>query len=173
MYTIPQKSLFVFSFRAMSKGKSAYNAKVSELDAMTKHEGNNPFAIVMVDINNLKRINDDYGHEAGDLYIKGCCHIICKIFKHSPVFRIGGDEFVVIIQGYDYESRIQNVETLRKAYADSYANAEAEAWERCTAAVGMAESAPEERSFEPVFKRADREMYEDKKKFKKLNGSYR
>lgn len=43
------------------------------------------------------------GHQAGDEYIIGACRIICNKFKHSPVFRIGGDEFVAISEGEDYE----------------------------------------------------------------------
>lgn len=43
----------------------------------------------------LDCLNDTYGHTAGDNYIKGCCKVICQIYKHSPVFRIGGDEFKI------------------------------------------------------------------------------
>ena len=152
--------------------KAAYNAKISELNAMIEY-GNCSFAVVMVDMNNLKHINDDYGHKAGDLYIKGCCHLICENFKHSPVFRIGGDEFVSILQGYDYENRIQIFENLRKDFIENYEKTEADAWERYSAAAGMAEKFPEDNSFESVFRRADEEMYADKKKFKEAYGTYR
>ena len=150
--------------------KIAYSKRVNELNAMISSEMIQ-FAVVMVDMNDLKIINDSYGHKAGDLYIKGCCHLICEIFKHSPVFRIGGDEFAVILQGQDYENRITGTEALRSAFAESFENDGLEAWERCSAAVGMAENASDDCTFELVFKRADKAMYEDKKRFKSKYGS--
>ena len=47
----------------------------------------------------LKLINDTYGHEKGDIYLKTACNAICDVFRHSPVFRMGGDEFAVLLQG--------------------------------------------------------------------------
>ena len=98
------------------------------------------FAIVMVDLNNLKHVNDHCGHEAGDTYIKGCCHSICEVFKHSPVFRIGGDEFAVILRGPDFEHRASLTEELKKNFEDSFLQEDKEDWYRYSAAVGMAEA---------------------------------
>ena len=74
--------------------KTAYIKKTNEINEQIRN-GFKDFAVVMIDINGLKAVNDNYGHANGDLYIKGCCHIICEVFKHSPVYRIGGDEFAV------------------------------------------------------------------------------
>ena len=152
--------------------KAAYNNKIAELNEQIT-DGSVEFAVVMIDLNQLKQINDEYGHKAGDLYIKGCCHLICETFKHSPVFRIGGDEFVVILRGQDFSERIQHVESLRHAYDDAYEQEEADPWERYSASVGMAENAFDDNSFELVFRRADTAMYEEKKRFKVLHGTYR
>jgi diguanylate cyclase (GGDEF)-like protein len=54
-------------------------------------------------LNNLKTLNETYGHDKGDLAIKKLSNLICRVFSHSPVFRIGGDEFAVILRGWDYE----------------------------------------------------------------------
>lgn len=61
------------------------------------------FAIVMLDLNGLKAINDAHGHQTGDNFLKAGCRAICDIFGHSPVYRVGGDEFVVIARDRDYE----------------------------------------------------------------------
>ncbi|MBR3737160.1 MAG: diguanylate cyclase [Eubacterium sp.] len=61
-------------------------------------------AVVICDINGLKTVNDTKGHQIGDELIKKACATICNIFKHSGVFRIGGDEFAVICRGQDYEN---------------------------------------------------------------------
>jgi len=127
----------------------------------------------MIDMNDLKHINDDYGHKAGDLYIKGCCHMICETFKNSPVFRIGGDEFVAILQGKDYSKREEKAAYLRKAFADSFDQPDTEPWLRYSAAVGLAEYSTDNSNYELVFKQADMAMYEDKKQFKEKYGSYR
>ncbi|MBQ9348348.1 MAG: GGDEF domain-containing protein [Oscillibacter sp.] len=60
------------------------------------------FAVAVFDLNGLKQINDTQGHDAGDQYIKEGCSLICEVFSHSPVYRIGGDEFVAIMEGRDY-----------------------------------------------------------------------
>ena len=152
--------------------KAAYNKAINELNADIKN-GLTEFAIVMVDMNDLKLINDDYGHKSGDLYIKGCCHHICEAFKHSPVFRIGGDEFIAILRGKDFESRVQNVDSLREVFEKCSNDATLDPWLRYSAAVGLAEYASDDNSYDLVFKRADKAMYDDKKSFKKEHGSYR
>ena len=149
--------------------KAAYNNRISELNAQIA-AGLTEFAVVMADMNNLKQINDEYGHKAGDLYIRGCCHMICEAFKHSPIFRIGGDEFAVIVQGQDYDERLERLKTLRSEFERSFEQQDTDPWLRCSAAVGMAEHAFDDNSFELVFKRADKAMYEDKKQFKEKYG---
>ena len=72
------------------------------------------FAITVFDLNDLKKINDTKGHQAGDGYICNGCKLICQKFKHSPVFRIGGDEFVAVSCGEDYE----NIEELMNSFAE-------------------------------------------------------
>ena len=149
--------------------KAAYMQKIGELNA--KHEIE--YAIVMVDINNLKEMNDKYGHKAGDWYIQGCSRLICKTFRHSPVFRIGGDEFVVIVENEDYINRHLRYEELEKAFEISYQKQTDKPWEKLSASCGMAEIASDDNSAELVFKRADKAMYENKAKFKAKYGSYR
>ena len=149
--------------------KSAYYRRVEELKTEIA-DGKTDFAIVVVDINELKRINDNYGHNAGDLYIKGCCHMICETFKHSPVFRIGGDEFVVIVLGDDYRDRIALFAKLRRSFEESYSLTDCDPWMRYSAASGMAEYASDDNMVELVFKRADKAMYEHKLKFKEKHG---
>ena len=148
--------------------KGAYIQKMKELSTSKEN-----YAIVMVDINNLKEMNDKYGHKAGDWYIQGCCNLICKTFRHSPVYRIGGDEFVVIVDGGDYPNRVLRFEELTKAFEISYEKETEKPWEKLSASCGMAENASDDSSPELVFKRADKAMYASKLEFKKKYGSYR
>ena len=113
------------------------------------------FAVVVLDVNDLKRVNDTTGHEAGDKYLRAACKIICETFQHSPVFRIGGDEFAVISQGNDYAAIDELIARMRAH------NLEAIETGGVTIACGMAKHAGEA-SMAPVFERADQSMYEDK-----------
>ena len=140
-----------------TKNKAAWHEMEKELQKQIE-EGSDPFGIVMCDINNLKVINDTEGHKAGDDYIRNSCKMVCEIFHHSPVFRIGGDEFVVVLKGQDYENRLDLLTTLRRQVEDNIRIGEGP-----VVASGLAEYQPyEDHSAEEVFNRADALMYENK-----------
>jgi len=146
--------------------KEAYSEKTTELDASIR-KGEAEFAIVMMDVNLLKTVNDTYGHTAGDAYIRGCCQILCETFKHSPVFRIGGDEFAAVLTGSDYQERAAKLDGMKKRFAASEKDDTVDPWQRFSAATGMAEFAPGDADSETVFRRADQRMYQDKQEQKK------
>lgn len=125
-----------------------------------------PFAVVLCDVNNLKEINDTLGHKAGDEYIRGSCRIVCQCFQHSPVFRVGGDEFVAVLTGGDYENRCGLFASLTGRFEENSRIGEP------VMATGMAEYDPgEDRRVSAVFERADREMYRRKRRLKELRGA--
>ena len=146
--------------------KAAYVKKIAEFNELAKTP-DAKFAIVMIDVNFLKSVNDAYGHSAGDNYLKGCCKMICQVYKHSPIFRIGGDEFVAMLTGEDYEARLDKMKEIKQAFEESFSHTDVEPWERYSAAFGMAEFASDDSTYEMVFKRADKAMYRYKSEFKK------
>lgn len=85
-----------------------------EVDKINKliQEGKAPdFAIVVMDVNNVKVTNDTYGHRFGCHLIVRCGHILPSIFKTSKVFHVGGDEFIAILYGEDLnniEARLEH-----------------------------------------------------------------
>ena len=142
--------------------KRAYDLKVKQLN-----EDRQPYGIVLIDINGLKAINDTYGHEKGDVGIKTVCRIICRVFDCSEVYRIGGDEFIVILENDDYANRETLVRELSEAFRANETNGSLEPWERASAAIGSAVFDPEtDESVKSVVQRADDEMYINKKKRK-------
>ncbi len=144
-----------------TKNKTAYREKEKDLQKIID-EGLEPFGIVVCDINGLKIINDTKGHKAGDAYIKTACKLVCQIFQHSPVFRIGGDEFVVILQGQDFENRGALLSSLRRQVEENIRLGEGP-----IVASGLAEYQPyADHSVEDVFNRADNQMYGDKTRLK-------
>ena len=146
------------------KNKTAYENK-KELLTKDIEKNNARFGIVMADINSLKVINDKYGHEKGDDYIFGSCMIISQIYKHSPVYRIGGDEFVVVLQLSDYDNREELLELARNEFAKVMNDKTKDPWNRYSAAIGMSiwEKGDD---VDTVFRRADKEMYVEKAKIK-------
>ncbi|MBR6223312.1 MAG: GGDEF domain-containing protein [Lachnospiraceae bacterium] len=152
--------------------KTAYNNEIEKLNSLEKIGLPEEYGIVMIDINNLKYVNDTFGHNMGDSYIKGCCKLVCEVYKHSPVFRIGGDEFVVVLEKKDFADRGELFEIISKQFEESYADAEKDPWDRYSASIGMAVHEDGDDA-EAVVKRADERMYAAKLEFKKVNGSYR
>ena len=146
--------------------KIAYDDSVRTLEKDLKEKLVKEFGIAMIDMNNLKVINDSYGHANGNLYIAGACHIICTIFKHSPVFRIGGDEFVVILKNNDYEHRHELVEEANQKFFETENDMSREPWDRYSVAIGLAEYKSGD-TVDSVNTRADEDMYMNKQKMKK------
>ena len=131
------------------------------------------FGLIIFDINNLKHVNDTCGHDRGNDYIKGCCKIICEHFKHSPVFRIGGDEFAVVLRSRDYAEREELLRAVEEEFEIAYHNPDARPWERYSASAGIAVFTPGDGSAHQVLKRADEQMYAAKEEFHRSHGNYR
>lgn len=143
------------------------NKRAYDIEVVRLNENTQPYGIVMIDLNNLKEINDTYGHEKGDVSIIRLCQIICRVFKHSPVYRIGGDEFVVLLENDDFLNRASLIGALSDAFRENAGNVSLEPWEQVTGAVGFAVYDPEtDGNVDDVFKRADSEMYGHKRKMK-------
>ncbi len=145
-----------------TKNKNAYQEQEKELQAMIDVGALLDFAIVVCDLNNLKRINDTFGHKAGDEYIKAAGKVVCELFAHSPVYRIGGDEFVAVLTDRDYERREDLFAQLRERMLDNL-----HAGVGPVVASGMAEyRAGSDKKVSEVFERADGIMYEYKRRLK-------
>ncbi len=142
------------------KNKRAYVNVEEQLNELIKGQRAPEFALVMCDINGLKKVNDTLGHKAGDAFIIDGCHIICEAFPHSPVYRIGGDEFLVLVKGKDYETIESRIGAIEKTNKKNKKN------DGVTIAVGAAKYTEEDHFVSDVFERADSIMYENKKKMK-------
>ena len=140
--------------------KLAYDQKAAELTESIR-KGNARFGIVMVDMNYLKKLNDTYGHERGNDAIRTTGRVLCDVFKHSPVYRIGGDEFVVVIEGRDYDDNLD----LTNRFNWEVERLQGQPWEKISAAIGYA-LYEDESTVDEVFRKADHKMYENKQMMK-------
>ena len=145
------------------KNKSAYRNTESKTDALIKENICEDFSVFVFDLNDLKKINDNLGHDEGDKYIRAGSSLICNTFKNSPVFRIGGDEFAAILTGSDFDIREELNNSIKKQVESNKRNG------GVVIAVGNADYASgHDTCLLDVFKRADKEMYEDKHRLKSM-----
>ncbi|MBR4627917.1 MAG: EAL domain-containing protein [Ruminococcus sp.] len=149
-----------------TKNKNAYHElEKSVQQKMDKGSDFVPFAIVVCDINNLKNINDNLGHKAGDEYIRAASRLICNVFTHSPVFRIGGDEFVAFLGSGDFQNRDELFDRLRDQVHDNMQKNDGP-----VVAAGIATyDHNTDQSVSDVFDRADAMMYADKTRLKEAD----
>lgn len=145
------------------KNKLSYLESVSGIDERIQKGEIEEFGVVVFDLNGLKRINDTLGHDAGDVYIQDGCRLICHQFKHSPVFRVGGDEFIAFLEGADYENRETLLHDFNARIIDNLKKG------AVVVSSGLGEYMPgRDRDYQEIFKRADRKMYDCKGYLKSL-----
>lgn len=125
---------------------------------LTEYKG--PMGLLVIDVDNFKGVNDEYGHDMGDRVLQRCASEISKfIVDRDRVIRLGGDEFVVIILGFtagDEEKIANQVERLNKDLSEPFADFPA-----LTVSVGLASS--DCGYSEELFRRADQAMYSVKR----------
>ena len=145
------------------KSKHAFVEKELEMNHMIDNKTVGEFAIAVCDVNGLKYINDNFGHKVGDEHIRKAAKLICDFFDHSPVYRTGGDEFVVYLQGQDYDNRkkiLENFHNLSVKHIES---------KDVVVSVGISDFDKEkDNDVHSVFERADSLMYEEKQALKEM-----
>lgn len=141
------------------KNKTAYLEAERQMEERMR-TGRPEFAVLVLDINGLKVVNDTCGHDLGDILIMDACKLICRTFRRSPVYRVGGDEFVVILENGDLENYAELLEEFARGMAESPG---ARPGETISIARGIAiYDSQTDLVFANVFKRADDAMYQNK-----------
>ena len=150
------------------KSKHAFSEAENDMAEKISQGTAEAFAVVVCDVNGLKHINDTLGHKAGDAYIRSASKMICEYYDHSPVYRIGGDEFAIIARGQDYANRHQILEAVNRQIEEHVGTNDV------VASLGMADFDPAaDRTFHDVFARADAAMYERKQELKRMGARTR
>lgn len=143
------------------KNHTAFKEYADSIDHRIDLEDNFEFGVVMCDVNDLKLINDTRGHAYGDEAICATSRLICETFEHSPVFRIGGDEFVAVLTGKDFGHRESLLEKLRRESEENRRSRTGP-----VVASGLAIRERFDTKFSDVLRRADRLMYDNKEVLK-------
>lgn len=151
--------------------------KLSSTDAMTgvlnrygieklfesSVEAENPFYVVICDLNGVKNINDTYGHIEGDKYINIATKIITEVTgSKERTSRIGGDEFILLLEDSDNNKLKKFFSIIKNEVSKIHPEA------HTGVSIGYALYPKEGTSFKKLVKIADKKMYEDKKKQKSI-----
>ena len=144
------------------KNRNAYVKHEHELDMDIESDNSTAFALTVLDVNGLKHVNDTLGHKSGDQLLKNASALICEVFDGNEIYRIGGDEFAVVLLGDNYTNRFALLERFRERVLDNMNTG------GVVIASGLSTYSPDiDASAESVFDRADAAMYENKLELKK------
>jgi diguanylate cyclase (GGDEF)-like protein len=120
--------------------------------------GGGSVCLVMFDLDNFKRVNDEHGHERGDAVLRDAAYGIRKSLRSFELlYRLGGEEFLMVLPGAELHEGLAIAEQLRTTV-----EAAEPGGVRITASFGVSAAAGEEVDFAEQFRRADRALYESK-----------
>lgn len=143
--------------------KTAYNECVDLLCRRIRDKEHINFQIAVVDINDLKIVNDTYGHEYGDKLIQSGTAILKKVWESDFIYRVGGDEFVIVYSDKEKKCEKEKIALFEEAVEDYNRQNDCEEL-YLQMAIGMAVYNSEtDKEYMDVFRRADEAMYENKK----------
>lgn len=165
MHSDQEKQLDIIAYQDLLTGfknYAAYTQEMSDIDNMIKTNDDAKFAVAMLDVNGLKAVNDAYGHESGNALIRASTHLIGNVFVNSDIFRIGGDEFVVILKDSDYEIRSELYESFLKQMKETTFTVGGKK-HPVSVAIGIADyDGSRHNTYDDVFHAADKTMYDNK-----------
>lgn len=132
-------------------------------EIVQSHVNNSPLTVIMADIDDFKKVNDTYGHIAGDYVLKGFAKIIKKYIRKNIdwVSRFGGDEFFIVLGETDIIHGQQVAERMRKKVADTTITYEGQQI-HITGSFGVYSLSDEKISAEKLIERADQQLYRSK-----------
>ena len=141
--------------------RHAYVNEEERIDTIIREGKAHDFAVIVFDLNNLKAINDSFGHEAGDKYIILSAELIKEYFPNSKIYRFGGDEFVTLLEGEDFVNRGKMLKAFEERIELNARNGQP------VIATGMSIFLQgKDNTFRAVFTRADKGMYRRKMQLK-------
>lgn len=144
------------------KSRNAFEVDIENLSARKKREG---IGFYVIDLNNLKKVNDTLGHEAGDMYIQAAARSFAEeAGDNITIYRTGGDEFVMI----SMHDTVEKMELLEKDMLMRFDENKPE-WDgdvELSFSIGYAIYEPDiDNELIDTYKRADRLMYTKKQEF--------
>ncbi|MCR4790581.1 MAG: transporter substrate-binding domain-containing protein [Treponemataceae bacterium] len=166
-----RKQVLLYNMSHIDSMTELYNRRSyeEELSKNTPYPKSSNFVYITMDLNGLKFVNDNLGHSAGDEYIKGAAECMRMAFKSNRVYRVGGDEFVSMLNANE-----EQVENIMKQL-----NSIASGWKgrfidevSISYGASYAEKMPDS-TIQEIIKAADKAMYEYKDAYYAASGKER
>ncbi|KYG91327.1 hypothetical protein A0U40_15320 [[Bacillus] sp. KCTC 13219] len=133
------------------------------------HATNQQNAIILLDLNYFKHINDTYGHQVGDFVLQHVANILTSCIPAShKIARLGGDEFTVFLQAIDEEQLLYYVHLIRETFKTHHFTHGDNISFEISPSIGYSIAPFEGQTFEALFQIADFSMYADKRRIKAL-----
>lgn len=151
--------LHILSSKDMLTGVMNRNEMNNYVDDLIKDTSGKSVGVLFADLNGLKVVNDNDGHEAGDALLKNAASALTDVFSARNIFRAGGDEFVVILTAITEEQLNKKADALRKA---------SEKYNDLVFAIGSAYES-DVQNVRTALRLADERMYIDKKQYYALH----
>ena len=127
---------------------------------------NQPIALITIDIDHFKHINDDYGHDAGDEVLKNFTRVVAELLRQEDLLcRVGGEEFAILLPNTTLTQATQVAERIRQTVALNAVNITEASLEKTlwlTASLGVTALLNNEKSLKAALKRADIGLYQAK-----------
>lgn len=133
------------------------NALLARIDELPSSR---PLGVIFGDVSELKEVNDTYGHEAGNQLLIKVASIFTFLFGKEEVFRVGGDEFIILCSGMDKDRFLLKVQQVRLNFLMRGINI----------AIGQSWVPRFTDDFSKIREQADREMYEEKRRYYERKG---
>lgn len=130
-----------------------------------------PQCVFIADLNNLKKFNDSYGHHLGDVLLQSFADILKETTNSEYIFRMGGDEFMVVKYGCDVLTAEEVIHTIQDRCKHTDIATGTGHFENPEAAYGFSIRISAEESLESVIIKADNEMYKHKTKLKRISSN--
>ena len=145
-----------------------FDDRLSQEMSLARRKPGRRFSVMLLDLNDLKRINDQEGHVAGDAAIKRAAAFLkSRLREHDVVCRVGGDEFAVILRELGPVECAQLIQRLRSEMATANSRRPSSA-PAISLSMGAASYPDESTTAQSLYQRADKAMYEDKRRTKRI-----
>ena len=123
-----------------------------------------PLSALVIDADYFKNINDTYGHHAGDVVLKSLSLVVMEQKRVQDTFgRLGGEEFGLLLPETNLEQARVVAERIQKTWEKTPSNMDGEMI-HSTISIGVAETTPDDKSFDDLLRRADRMLYKAKER---------
>ena len=145
-----------------ANNQSSYVSLTRRLDKDIR-AGLASFSLTIFDLDRLKEINDEYGHDAGDRALSDAARLISQAFGAEHTYRVGGDEFAAILENRGEADASMRISNLKRLISEFNQSNKAYPFELSLSMGSATYDAEADDNFRSVFRRADRNMYSSKK----------